>query len=407
MSLQKIEGQFTKHVAELQAKGTAKGKEKIITGIKAAEGGASERYYLEGYGDRAFLRMNSNSYLGLSLHRQLIATEAKAAERFGTGPGAVRFISGTYQPHSALEKALASFHGRESAMVMSAAYATVMGVVPQLVTGVTLVVSDALNHNSIINAIRLSQPASKAVYPHGDMQALEKILNTYKGQVKRVCVVTDGVFSMRGDHAPLGEIAAICKRHEADYEEGIVTIMDDSHGVGALGSTGRGTEEYTRAQADILIATLGKALGVNGGYVVSSAPIIAYLRETAPLYIYSNPITPAEAAAACTALQILDSAEGRELLAHVRRLGKQLRTALQNLGYETIMGEHPIVPLLIRDTEKTAALVKYLFDHNILVTGLNYPVVPKGDEEIRLQVSATQTEKDIDYLIEQLKNFKV
>ena len=139
MSLQKIEGQFANHVAALKANGTAKGKEKIITGIKATEAGFSERYYLEGYGDRAFLRMNSNSYLGLALHRQLIETEAKAAEQFGTGPGAVRFISGTYRPHIELEKALASFHGRESAMVMSAAYATVMGVLPQLVTDSTLV----------------------------------------------------------------------------------------------------------------------------------------------------------------------------------------------------------------------------------------------------------------------------
>ena len=139
MSLQKIEGQFSKYVAELKAKGTAKGTEKIITGIKAAEAGFSERYYLEGCGNRAFLRMNSNSYLGLALHRQLIEAEAKAAEQFGTGPGAVRFISGTYRPHVDLEQALASFHGRESAMVMSAAYATVMGVLPQLVTDSTLV----------------------------------------------------------------------------------------------------------------------------------------------------------------------------------------------------------------------------------------------------------------------------
>jgi len=327
VSLQKIEGQFAKHVAELKARGIAKGQEKIITGIKAADAGFSERYYLEGYGDRAFLRMNSNSYLGLALHRQLIETEARAAEQFGIGPGAVRFISGTYRPHIELEKVLASFHGRESAMVMSAAYATVMGVLPQLVTDSTLVVSDALNHNCIITAIRLSHPADKAVYAHLDMQALEKILDANKGRAKRVCVVTDGVFSMRGDHAPLHEIAAICKRHEPDYEEGIVTIMDDSHGVGALGNTGRGTEEYTNAQADILIATLGKALGVNGGYVVSNTPVIDYLRETAPFYIYSNPITPAEAAAAIKSLQILDSAEGRELLAHVRKLGKKLNRA--------------------------------------------------------------------------------
>jgi glycine C-acetyltransferase len=406
MALQKIEGLLATHVTELKAKGTAKGTEKIITGIEAAAGGFSERYYLEGYGGRAFLRMNSNSYLGLALHRRVIESEARAAEQFGTGPGAVRFISGTYRPHVELETALAAFHGRASAMVMSAAYATVMGVVPQLVTDSTLVISDALNHNSIITAIRLSQPAVKAVYPHVDMEALNTLLTTHKGQVKRVCVVTDGVFSMRGDHAPLHEILAICQRHESEYEEGIITIVDDSHGVGALGRTGRGTEEQTGAQADILIATLGKALGVNGGYVVANASVIAYLRETAPLYIYSNPITPAEAAAALTALRILDGDEGITLLQRVRKLGGKLRMGLTDLGYETLMGNHPIVPLFIRDTEKTAALVAHLFDHNILVTGLNYPIVPKGEEEIRLQVSATHTEQDIEYLVEILKHFQ-
>lgn len=405
MSLQKIARQLTAHVAEFQVKGTAKGQEKIITGVKAAAGGFSERYYLVGYGERAFLRMNSNSYLGLSLHQRLIAAEAQAAERFGTGPGAVRFISGTYQPHVELENALAAFHGREAAMIMSAAYATVMGVLPQLVTDSTLVISDALNHNSIITAIRLAQPAHKAVYAHGDTRALETLLAAHKGQVKRVCVVTDGVFSMRGDHAPLNVIASICQRYEPEYEEGVLTIVDDSHGVGALGHTGRGTEEYTDARADILIATLGKALGVNGGYVAATAPVIAYLRETAPWYIYSNPITPAEAAAALTALGILDSVEGRALLAQARKLGTKLRTGLQALGYETLAGEHPIVPLLLRDTAKTAALVAHLFAHNILVTGLNYPVVPKGEEEIRLQVCATHTEQDIDYLLESLERF--
>jgi len=405
MSLQKIAGQFANHVAKLKTTGTAKGQEKIITGVKAAEAGFGERYYLKGYGDRAFLRMNSNSYLGLSFHRQLIEAEVKAAEQFGTGPGAVRFISGTYQPHVELERALALFHGRESALAMSAAYATVMGVLPQLVTNTTLVVSDALNHNSIINAIRLSPATDKAVYAHLDMAELEKILSDNKGRVKRVCVVTDGIFSMRGDHAPLRELTAICKHHDLNYEEGVITIVDDSHGVGALGNSGRGTEEYTHAQVDVLIATLGKALGVNGGYVVSAASVIDYLRETAPFYIYSNPITPAEAAAALKALQILDSKEGEELLAHVHKLGRKLRTALQDLGYETLRGEHPIVPLLIRDTERTSALAVYLFEHNILVTGLNYPVVPKGDEEIRLQISASQTEQDIDYLIDTLRSF--
>jgi len=162
----------------------------------------------------------------------------------------------------------------------------------------------------------------------------------------------------------------------------------------------------TGAQADILIATLGKAFGVNGGYVAASATTIAYLRETAPLYIYSNPITPAEAAAALAALDVLESPEGLQLLERLRDFSRKLRSGLQQLGFETLSGEHPIVPLFIRDTAKTAALVAHLFDHNILATGLNYPVVPQGDQEIRLQVSAEHTGKDLEYLLNVLADFR-
>jgi glycine C-acetyltransferase len=402
MSLDKIEKLMTDHLVELTSKGVLKGDEKIVARIIPAEDGYSERYLLEGYGERPFLKMNSNSYLGLGLHPDVIEAEASAAEQFGTGPGAVRFISGTYQAHIELENKLASFHQRQSAMIMSAAYATVMGVLPQIITEETLVISDALNHNCIINAIRLAHPAAKAVYAHLDMKDLESILVSSKGKAKRVCVVTDGIFSMRGDHAPLHEIVECCKQHETDYPEGIITIVDDSHGVGAFGETGRGTEEYTKSRADILIATLGKALGVNGGYVVSNSKVIDYLKETAPFYIYSNPITPAEAAAAIKSLDILDSKQGLLLLKNMRNLAEKLRQGLKSLGYESIEGDHPIIPVLIRDTEKTTALVNHLFDNGVLVTGLNYPVVPKGEEEIRLQVSASHTEKDINYLLDVL-----
>jgi glycine C-acetyltransferase len=268
------------------------------------------------------------------------------------------------------------------------------------------VVSDELNHSCIINAIRLVQPAQKAVYPHADLSILDNILYENSGQFKRVCVVTDGIFSMRGDHAWLDKINAYCQRHENGYEEGIITVVDDSHGVGAFGLTGRGTEEATNGKADILIATLGKSLGVNGGYVVASAQVIDYLRETSPFYIYSNPITPAEASASLAALDILDGAEGLRLLEKLRESSAFLRTNLKRLGYETLTGEHPIVPVFIRDTQRTSDLVNHLFSHNILVTGLNYPVVPKGEQEIRLQVNAGHTEKDLIFLLDNLADFK-
>ncbi|MBK7491578.1 MAG: aminotransferase class I/II-fold pyridoxal phosphate-dependent enzyme [Nitrosomonas sp.] len=406
MSLSKVEPLFLAKLNQLQQQGVRKGDEKIITGILAPEDGFGPRYQLHGYGGRAFLRMNSNSYLGLAQHPAVIEAEARAVEQYGAGPGAVRFISGTYAPHVELERRLAAFHGREAAMLFSAAYATMVGVLPQLISGQTLVVSDALNHNCIINAIRLAHPAGKAIYAHGDMHDLEKILSTNRDRYQRVCVVTDGVFSMRGDHAPLEEFDACCAKHQSDYPEGIVTVVDDSHGVGASGSTGRGTEEITGGRADVLVATLGKAFGVNGGYVTASTTVIAYLRETAPSYIYSNPITPAEAAAALAALDVLESTEGLELLDRLRSLSTKLRSGLQQLGFETLPGEHPIVPVFIRDTAKTAALVAHLFDHNILATGLNYPVVPQGDQEIRLQVSAGHTERDLDYLLNALADFR-
>jgi glycine C-acetyltransferase len=365
--------------------------------------GFGPRYGLHGYGSRAFLRLNANSYLGLHTDPRVMAAAEEAVRRFGTGPGAVRFISGTFQPHVDLEQRLAAFHARDACMVCSAAYATVMGVLPALLTAQTLVISDALNHNCIINAIRLARPASKAVYRHLDTAQLQALLAQHRGQVQRVVVVTDGVFSMRGDYAPLQEIVAICDRYQAEYEEGILTVVDDSHGVGALGTHGRGTEEQTGARADILIATLGKALGVNGGYVVASQTVIDYCRETAPFYIYSNPITPAEAAAALQALAILDSEEGVALVSTVRDVAAALRTGLQALGYETLPGMHPIVPVLLRDTVHTQALVHQLFAHNILATGLTYPVVPKGEEEIRFQVSATHTQRDIAYVLEVLQ----
>lgn len=406
MSLSKVESLFLVKLNQLQQQGVRKGDEKIITGILAEEGGLGPRYQLHGYGERAFLRMNSNSYLGLARHPAVIEAEALAVEQYGAGPGAVRFISGTYAPHVELERRLAAFHGREAAMLFSAAYATMVGVLPQFISEQTLVVSDALNHNCIINAIRLAHPAGKAIYAHGDMHDLEKILSTNRDRYQRVCVVTDGVFSMRGDHAPLDELDACCAKHQGDYPEGIVTVMDDSHGIGAFGSSGRGTEEITGGQADVLIATLGKAFGVNGGYVAASATAIAYLRETAPLYIYSNPITPAEAAAALAALDVLESPEGLHLLDRLRSFSAKLRSGLQQLGFETLPGEHPIVPVFIRDTAKNAALVAHLFDHDILATGLNYPVVPQGDQEIRLQVSAEHTEKDLDYLLNVLADFR-
>jgi glycine C-acetyltransferase len=406
MPLHRLTKVLEDHVTDLETKGTAKGAETIVTNVLPPEGDRGPRFYLEGEGDQEFIRMNSNSYLGMSLRPEVIRAEEEATAKYGAGPGAVRFISGTYDAHVELEEALAAFHGREEAMIFSSAYATIMGTVSPLITKQTAVISDELNHNCIINAIRLARPKEKAVYPHLDLDALDAQLEEFKGTCDRALVITDGIFSMRGDHAPMDEIMALAQKHDDHYPENVVVVMDDSHGVGAFGETGRGTEEYTSSPpVDVLVGTLGKAFGVNGGYVASNAALARFLRESAPFYIYSNPITAAEARAALASLQLLDSPKGRDLLVHLRSLTKRFEEGLVRLGLETIPGEHPVVPLMVRDTAKTRALVDHLYANGVLATGLAYPVVPRGDEEIRFQINADHTNGDVDRALEVLASF--
>ena len=406
MSLDKLKDTLQLELDDLYKAGNAKGKELVITGVKPAEGSKGPRYYIEGKKDKEFLRMNANSYLGMSLRKDIIEAEEKAAREFGVGPGAVRFISGTYKAHTMLEERLARFHNRKAAMIFSSAYVTSLSVLFPLITKDTVLISDELNHNCIIIAIRLSRPTVKGIYKHNDMNDFEAEIAKNIGKGKRVIAVTDGIFSMRGDNAPLDKFVEICEKYNDKFDEGIISIIDDSHGIGAFGKTGRGTEEYCGTKVDIVIGTLGKSFGVNGGYVAASKQVIDFLREKAPMYIYSNPITVSEASAALKAVEILDSPQGLEILEHLRRMTKRFEDGLKEAGYETIEGEHPVVPIMVRDTKKTSELVKYLFENGILSTGLNFPVVPKGDEEIRIQISADHTKYDIDYAIGVLKKFK-
>jgi glycine C-acetyltransferase len=406
MPYQRLESALSSELAEMEQAGRRKGEETIFTGVLPPAGGKGPRFLLAGEGDKPFLRMNSNSYLGMSLRAEVLAAEEEAVRRYGAGPGAVRFISGTWAPHVDLERRLAAFHGRAAAMIFSSAYATTMGVLPSLITPETFVISDALNHNCIINALRLARPGAKAVYAHLALDELDKGLAEAAGKFKRAIVVTDGVFSMRGDHAPLPKIVEIAKRHDDAFAENVLVVVDDSHGVGAFGASGRGTEEVTACgPVDLLVATLGKAFGVNGGYVVASRTIVEYLREVSPFYVYSNPITAGEAAAATAALAYLDGPRGQALLAHLRDMAGRFESGLRKLGFETIAGEHPIVPLMVRDTKRTAALVRHLRDCGVLATGINYPVVPKGDEAIRFQLSADHTALDVDQGLAALASF--
>jgi len=406
MPIQGLTRALAARLDDLARSGRLKGTEAVICGVIAGRDGHGPRYLIGGDGGRPFLRMNSNGYLGMALRSEVIEAEEQAAALCGTGPGAVRFISGTWSTHVALEQRLARFHGRSDAILFSSAYGAMMGLIPPLVTEKTAMISDELNHNCIINAIALARPAEKHIYKHLDMGELERALAAAARTCTRAIVVTDGIFSMRGDYAPLDRVMELAQAHDGAFEENAIVIVDDSHGVGAFGATGRGTEEYTHAApADLLVATLGKAFGVNGGYVAGDETIIRYLRETSPFYIYSNPITPAEAGAALRAVDLVDSVAGKALLTHLRAITAHFKAGLIRLGFETLPGEHPVVPLILRDTARTSALVAHLRQHGILATGLNYPVVPKGDEEIRFQISADHTVADIELALDVLARF--
>ena len=272
MPIDRMTAALAAHVAQLEDSGTAKGVESVVVQAHPPAGERGPRFNLAGEGEREFIRMNSNSYLGLSLREDVIAAEEQGAARFGAGPGAVRFISGTYESHVALEKKLAAFHGREAGMIFSAAYATIMGTISPLVTKETIVISDELNHNCIINAVRLSRPLDKAYLPPSGSCRSGAPDRRRQGESA----------ARAGDHRRhLLACGAITRRSTRSwrslpattrpFRENVVVVVDDSHGVGAFGATGRGTEEYTGSPpVDMLVGTLGKAFGVNGGYVVGN-----------------------------------------------------------------------------------------------------------------------------------------
>jgi len=408
MSLAKLDAALRDEVAKLQKAGRAKAPERVITDVIPAEGDRGPRYRIAG-SDQAYLRMNSNSYLSLSHHPDVLAAADEASHRFGAGPGAVRFIDGTFEAHVALEQRIAAFCGRPAAKIFNSAYTTNLGVALALQNKQTFWVGDELNHNCIIRAMRIAGVPRhhKAIFPHNDMRALRVALENVPDGIERVIVIFDGVFSMRGDHAPIHEIHALVEPHRDTYPQGLVTVVDDSHGIGAFGRTGRGTEEVVGAKADILVGTFGKAFGVNGGFVAASDAVVEAVRQKADTYIYTNPLSVADCAAARVAVDLADSEEGRRRLRHVQARCRQLREGIEALGFESIDGEHPVVPLLVRDTDETRRAVAAFFEAGILVVGLNFPVVPEGDQTLRFQINAAHTEADIAEVLTVLKGMRL
>ncbi|OGR22049.1 MAG: 7-keto-8-aminopelargonate synthetase [Desulfobacterales bacterium RIFOXYA12_FULL_46_15] len=407
MTIDKLDRSLSQELELLKEEGRAKAPERIIGAYIPARGPKGPRYKLVG-SDTEFIRLNSNSYLSLSQHPDLIAAADKATREFGVGPGAVRFIDGTFIHHAALEKRVAAFVDKPAAKIFNSAYTSNCGLALSVSHAKTFWIGDQLNHNSIIRAMRISNIPSKnkAIYKHNDMADLERCMNEVPLDMERVMVIFDGIFSMRGDFAPIHEINAVCRAYDGKFKDGVITVVDDSHGIGAYGDTGRGTSDYCGALPDIIIGTFGKAFGVNGGFIAASSTLIEAVRQKADTYIYTNPLSVADCAAAVKALDICDGKEGLALLKNLKERTIRFRQGLEDQGKESIPGPHPVVPLMVRDTQKTHDLVKYLFDHGVLVVGLTFPVVPRGDETIRFQINACHTQTDIEYVIELLKKFK-
>jgi glycine C-acetyltransferase len=407
MSTKKLDTSLEKELTALKEEGRAKSEERVIQGYIPPAGTKGPRYKLLG-SDNEFIRLNSNSYLSLSNHPKLIEAADEATHKFGVGPGAVRFIDGTFIHHKRLEKRIADFLGKPGAKIFNSAYTANCGLALSISDKKTHWIGDQLNHNSIIRAMRISNipRENKGIFKHNDMADLERCLAEVDPQIERVVVIFDGIFSMRGDHAPIDRIMEICRRYDDRFTDGVITVVDDSHGMGAYGDSGRGTQDFCGAVPDIIVGTFGKAFGVNGGFIAGSDVLVESIRQKADTYIYTNPLSVADCAAAVTALDICDSEEGLGLLKHLKERTAQFRQGLDNLGLETIPGPHPVVPLMVRDTNRTHTLVRYLYDHGVLVVGLTFPVVPKGDETIRFQINAAHTRADIDSVVELLKKFE-
>ncbi|MFD4769267.1 glycine C-acetyltransferase [Streptomyces niveus] len=334
------------------------------------------------------LNFCANNYLGLADHPDVVAAAKDALDRWGYGMASVRFICGTQEIHKELEQRLSSFLGQEDTILYSSCFDANGGVFETLLGPEDAVISDALNHASIIDGIRLSK-ARRLRYANRDLAELETCLKESQDARRRL-IVTDGVFSMDGYVAPLAEICDLADRYDA------LVMVDDSHAVGFVGPGGRGTPELhgVMDRVDIITGTLGKALGgASGGYVAARAEIVALLRQRSRPYLFSNSLAPVIAAASIKVLDLLESADGlRERLNANTAL---FRTEMTAAGFEILPGDHAIAPVMIGDAAEAGWMAELLLERGVYVIGFSYPVVPMGQARIRVQLSAAHSTEDV------------
>ena len=356
------------------------------------------RTVMEGRGDVVIL--SSNNYLGLCDHPDVVAAGKAGLDRYGAGTGSVRFICGTFTVHRELERALAELVGTDASLTYVSCWNANEGLLATILGEEDVVISDQLNHASIIDAVRLARQINKcqsAVYRHSDMADLEEKLRASRGARTRL-VFTDGVFSMEGDIARLGDIIDLARKYDA------VVAVDDSHATGVMGKTGRGTAEHLGllGQVDIITSTLGKALGgAAGGFTASTAPLCDYLTQRSRPQLFSNALPPTVAASARAAVQVLRQHPERVTALHEN--ARWFRAALKEAGFKPLEGETPIVPVILGETALAIRMSDALLEEGVFVTGFGYPVVPQGQARVRCQVSAAHTREHLEQAVAAFK----
>jgi len=356
------------------------------------------RVKMEGRGEVVIL--SSNNYLGLCNVPEVVRAGQEALDRWGAGTASVRFICGTFTVHRDLEDALAKFVGCESSLTYVSCWNANEGLCPTVLGEADVVISDQLNHASIIDAIRLAKTMTKcqtAVYRHSDMADLEEKLRA-AGKARRKLIFTDGIFSMEGDIAKLPDLVALARKHDA------VLAVDDSHATGVLGKGGRGTAEHygMLGEIDVITSTLGKALGgAAGGFTAGPLALTDYLTQRSRPQLFSNALPPTVAASALAAVRHVTAHP--ELVTRLHQNARYFREQLLALGFKPLPGDTPIVPVILGETAKAIHMSELLLAEGVFVTGFGYPVVPQGHARVRCQLSTAHTRDDLDFALRAFK----
>ena len=340
------------------------------------------------------LNFSSNNYLGLANHSELSKAAQKAIDEFGVGPGAVRTIAGTMSLHDELEEKLANFKKVESTLTFQSGFNANLAVIPAIMGKGDVIVSDELNHASIIDGCRLSRAEIK-VYKHGDMESLREVLSEI--EANRILIATDGVFSMDGDIAPLPKIVELAKEYNA------MVLVDDAHGEGVLGSHGRGIVDHfeLHGEVDIEVGTFSKAFGTVGGCIAGSEILVDYLKQKARPFLFSSAVTPADIAATIAAVELLEKDDN--LVQQLWNNAQFFQDSMKDLGFDVGKTETPITPVMIGDAGEARKFSDRLFEEGIFAQALGFPTVPRGKARIRVMISATHEKDDLEFAIDKFK----